>query len=56
MIGCLRTLVRKQPIITLYCESENDQFHTTDVNGCSSSLDVQYEDKSKQTPISVLAL
>ena len=24
MIGCLRTRVRKQPIIALYFESEND--------------------------------
>ena len=24
MIGCLRTRVRKQPIITLYFESENE--------------------------------
>ena len=24
MIGCLRTRVRKQPIIALYCASENE--------------------------------
>ena len=32
MIGCLRTLVRNQPIIALYFESENEfKFHSLEV-------------------------
>ena len=41
MIGCLRTRVRKQPIIALYFESENElKFYNLEALFCYAVLSV----------------